>query len=401
MEIAFISSNKLRIELEKTQGKFTAEIIAIFIKKQEHYIATMLVGNNLALVIYGLTFAKILEPFLLLYINSAIGILILQTVISTLLILVTAEFLPKNLFMINPNRALNIFAIPIYTFYILFFPVTILSITLSNILLKNVLKIKLQHKDMQRKVVFGKIDLSHFVSQGNLFQANKEDIKHEIKFFQNALDFSKVKLRECIVPRTELYAIEINKSIEELRQKFIEAGYSKVLIYKESIDNIIGYVHSSELFKNPNDIQSCLTKISIVPETMPANKLLSMFINEHRSIAVVVDEFGGTAGIVSIEDIMEEIFGEIEDEHDSIELAERKKSENEYLFSGRLEIDYVNEKYNLKIPTSDDYETIAGFILYHHNSIPQQNESITIKGYNFNIVRASKTRIVLVNMKIL
>ena len=401
MEIAFISSNKFKIELEKKQGLYSSRIISIFTKHPAQYIATMLVGNNIALVIYGIVMAIILEPAISKFTSSEITILIIQTIVATIIILITAEFLPKTLFMINPNIALNIFAVPVLFFFILFYPIVKITIILSNTLLKNFLKVKINTISQQGNIAFGKVDLSNLLEENQNNKNKTSEIAHDIKIFQNALDFSKVKLRECMVPRTEITALDINDSIENLKQKFIETGFSKILIYKDSIDNIIGYVHSSELFKNPESIKSMLLELSIVPETMPANKLLTSFIDENKSIAIIVDEFGGTSGMVTIEDIIEEIFGEIEDEHDTSDLEEKQISENEFIFSGRMEIDFINEKYKLKIPESDEYETIAGFILHHHESIPNQNEYIIVNSFNFKILKLSKTRIELVLLKVI
>ncbi|MBN1251081.1 MAG: HlyC/CorC family transporter [Bacteroidales bacterium] len=398
MEIAFVSSNKLRIELDKKQGTFPSGIIAVFIKNPGQYISTMLVGNNIALVIYGILMAFELTPFLNYITSSETAILILQTIISTFIILVTAEFLPKTIFRINPNKVLNFFAVPLVFFYYLLFPVTKLTVIFSAFIMKVFFKVEINKT--QEQIVFGKIDLDHIIDQSK--QENRQDteIEHDIKLFQNALDFSKIKLRECIVPRNELLAIEINESIEKLKQKFIETGYSKILIFEETIDNIIGYVQSSDLFQKPENINSMLKELLIVPETMPAHKLLNSFMKEHKSIALVVDEFGGTSGIVTIEDIMEEIFGEIEDEHDSIELIDEQINEHEFIFSGRIEIDYINEKYNLSIPESDDYETIAGFILTNHEEIPIEKDVIIIDKFEFEILNVDTPKIELLKLKV-
>ncbi len=401
MEIAFISSNKFKIELEKKRGLYSSRIISIFTKHPAQYIATMLVGNNIALVIYGIVMAIILEPAISKFTSSEITILLIQTIVATIIILITAEFLPKTLFMINPNIALNIFAVPVLFFFILFYPIVKITIVLSNTLLKNLLKVKINTISQQGNIAFGKVDLSNLLEENQNNKNETGEIDHDIKIFRNALDFSKVKLRECMVPRTEITALDINDSIENLKQKFIETGFSKILIYKDSIDNIIGYVHSSELFKNPESIKSMLLELSIVPETMPANKLLTSFIDENKSIAIIVDEFGGTSGMVTIEDIIEEIFGEIEDEHDTSDLEEKQISENEFIFSGRMEIDFINEKYKLNIPESDEYETLAGFILHHHENIPNQNENIIVNSFNFKILKLSKIRIELVLLKVL
>lgn len=391
MEIAFVAANKLRMELDRSKNTVSAKIISIFSKYPGHYISTMLVGNNIALVIYGIVMAKILEPYLEIWIDSESIILTIQTLISTLLILVTAEFIPKTLFRINPNLALNLFALPVMFFYIIFYPITSVTILLSKNIISKLFNTRISEDE--EKQVFGRIDLDHLVQEGQETQTILEEDLHDIKIFRNALDFSKVKLRECFIPRNEIEAMEIGNEIEKLAQKFIETGYSRILIYKDSIDNIIGYVHSSVLFKNPQSIKAALSSIIFVPETMAAHKLLNLFTKEQKGIAVVVDEFGGTSGMVTIEDIMEEIFGEIEDEHDSIDLEEKKISDKEYFFSGRLEIDYLNDKYDLNLPESDNFETLNGFILYNHKSIPKYNETIQIEQFRIKIVEVSSTRI--------
>jgi magnesium and cobalt exporter, CNNM family len=399
MEIAFVSANKLRIELDKKQGFYGSGIISIFSKNPTQYIATMLIGNNIALVIYGLVMAIVLEPYIAIYVLSEGWILFFQTVISTIIILLTAEFLPKTIFQINPNFVLNVFSVPVFFFYILFYIIAKPTVLLSNFFLKSVLKTKIS--DSKKQFVFGKIDLNDLINTTNDNQDAQQEVDHEIKIFQNALDFSKVKLRECIVPRTEISAVEINDNLDTLKANFIETGYSKILVYKDTIDNIIGYASSLDLFKKPEDIKSMIHSLIIVPESMPANKLLEQFIQERKSIAIVVDEFGGTSGMVTIEDIIEEIFGEIEDEHDTIDLIDKVLKENEYLLSGRLEIDYLNEKYNNIFPEKEEYETVAGFILFHHGNIPKINEIITIENLQFSINKVSKTRIELVKLKVL
>ncbi|MCK5463615.1 MAG: HlyC/CorC family transporter [Bacteroidales bacterium] len=396
MEIAFFSSNKLRLELDIKQGHLTSRVISIFTSRPGDYIATMLVGNNIALVIYGILMAILLEPFISQFTHSESTILIIQTIISTLIILFTAEFLPKTLFRLSPNTALRVFAIPVLVFYILLYPVTKLTIAISGFILHNFLRVPRNKKAYPD--AFGKIDLDNLVNEGNSEHDEQDEPEQEIKLFQNALDFSNVKLRDCMVPRTEIVAFDESVSIEELRSKFIETGLSKILIYKESTDNIIGYINSKELFKNPSDLPSMIMSLPIVPETMPANKLLQSFIKDHKSISVVVDEFGGTSGIVTMEDILEEIIGEIEDEHDTSELTEEKLNEQEYIFSARHEIDYLNEKYRLNIPESDDYETLAGLILVHYENIPKINDRIRIKGFVIRILDVSETRIELIHL---
>ncbi len=397
MEIAFVSANKLRLELDKQSEPFHSRTLKMVTRNAGNYIATMLVGNNIALVIYGIAFAALLEPVFQIYIQNESIILLLQTIISTLIILVFAEFLPKTLFRIIPNSLLNIFSIPLAFFYILFYPITRFAVGITNILLKRILKTDINKNS--KNPVFSRIDLDEFVNATDTSGLEKkENIKTELKLFKNALDFSKVKLREIMVPRTEIEMLEISSSISELRQKFVETGYSRILFYEENIDNIVGYIHSSVIFQNPQSIKPYLKNVLIVPETMPANKLLSTFIQEHRSIAIVVDEFGGTSGMVTSEDILEEIFGEIEDEHDTRDIIEKKISDTEFLFSGRAEIDLINEKYFLNLPETDEFETLAGLILHHHESIPKINSVIKIGKFRLKILKATNTKIELVKL---
>ena len=399
MEIAFVSSNKLKIELDKKQKGVFSNILNIFTNKPGEYIATMLVGNNISLVIYGIVMAIVLQPAIELITTNNGLILLIQTVISTIIILFTAEYLPKTLFRSSPNKALKVFSIPVFILYILLYPITKITIVFSNFLLKSLLKVDTSND--QNKLVFGKADINDLVDKLNFFDNKEEEIDNDIKLFQNALDFSDVKIRECIVPRTEVTAVDINgTSVKEVEQIFIETGFSKILIFKENIDNIIGYIHNSDLFTNPTDIKSIVRKIIIVPETMSANKLLSDFSKDSRSLAVVVDEFGGTSGIVTLEDRMEEIFGEIEDEHDNLGYTETVISDTEYVFSGRLEIDYINDKYNIDLPVSSEYETLAGYILLKHESIPKLNDIIKLDKFSIQIIEVSNTRINLVNIKI-
>ena len=399
MEIAYISSNKLKIELHRKEGSFNSKIISFLSRYPGQYIVTMLIGNNIALVIYGIFMAILLEPLIHTLTEHDANILILQTIISTLIILFTAEFLPKTLFRINPNSFLIIFAIPVLLFFVIFYPVSKLTIYISNFILGTFFKVKIHEK--QENIVFGKVDIDNLMSDKRAEQKIKKNNDLDFRIFQNALDFSDVKLRECIVPRTEIIAVKNDSEIEDLQQKFIETGLSKILVFKESIDQIIGYVHMKDLFNNPDNIESNIIDVSIVPETMPANKLLEMFVKEKKNIAVVVDEFGGTSGIVTIEDILEEIFGEIEDEHDTSKLTEQKINEHEYIFSGRLEVDYLNEKYNFNLPKHDEYETLAGLILHFYESIPKPKERIIIKLFEFRVLKVSETRIELLNLKVL
>ncbi|HNX54513.1 MAG TPA: hemolysin family protein [Prolixibacteraceae bacterium] len=401
MEIAFISANRLRLELDKKHNVIFSNLISLYTQYPGQFIATMLVGNNLALVIYGIAFANLLDPFLQQYIQSELLILLLQTIISTTIILATAEYLPKALFRINPNRILKVFTVPIAFFYFLFYPITKISISISKFVLKVFLNEKIDKVD--EKVVFSRIDLDHFVSEqeSNVAPKDSDEVDNEVKLFKNALDFSSVKLREVMVPRTEIVALDIDSTMEELHQKFIETGYSRILFYSENIDNIIGYVHQSVIFTKPTSIKENLRKVIIAPETMSASKLLSKFFQERLSIAIVVDEFGGTSGMVTSEDILEEIFGEIEDEHDTVDLVMKKISDNEFVLSGRLELDELNENFNLNFPENENFETLAGFILSHYESIPKINTIINIEHLQFKILKATNTKIELVNLKVL
>jgi CBS domain containing-hemolysin-like protein len=399
MEIAFVSSNKLRIELDRKQGVFGSEILKIFTKNPGQYIATMLIGNNIALVVYGLVFSSLLGPKLLVYFESDLLVLILNTLISTAIILFVAEFLPKTIFIISPNFFLKFLSIPTLIFFFLFYPISKFTLAASNLFIRVVFRIK-RGSEKQENLVFSKVDLDHFVNISKQSQEESEPDYHNIRIFQNALDFSNVKLRECMIPRTEIEAVDSMSKIEELREKFIETRLSRILIYQNSIDNIIGYFELKDIFKNPSDIKSSIRKLAIVPETMPANKLLKLFVEEKKNIALVVDEFGGTSGMVTIEDVLEEIVGDIEDEHDINDLTEKVVGYNEYILSGRIEIDYLNEKYHLKLPEEDDYETLAGMIMFFHGSIPGNNDVIRIGKLVIKVLKATTTRLELVNLKI-
>ncbi|MBE7441704.1 MAG: HlyC/CorC family transporter [Flavobacteriales bacterium] len=394
MEIAFISANRLKIELEKKQGDFSAKILSGFIQKPASFIGAMLIGNNIALVIYSMAMAMLLEPFILVYTSSEGVLLLVQTLISTIIVLFFAEFLPKALLRINPNFALKFAAIPLKVIYLILFPLTYVTTLLSNGILK------LFRVDVsQSNLAFSKIDLEHFVLDIQERQEKGEEIEHEIQIFKNALDFTDVKARECMIHRTEIIAMDIEDSIDELKEKFIETELSKILIYRGSIDNIIGYVHSLELFKKPESIKSILLPVSIVPESMPASEILKQFINQRRSMAVVVDEFGGTSGVITTEDIIEEIFGEIEDEHDVEELIELQVDDDTFLFSAKTEIDYINDKYKLNLPESEEYETLGGLIFYKHESIPEKDEVITISNYRFKIEEVCNNKIELIRVQ--
>ena len=397
MEIAFMASNKLRIEIDKSNKGITQKLIDLFVSNSGMYITTILVGNNVVMVIYGIFMSDYLDPRL-----EGIGIslglrMILVTFISTLVMLVTGEFFPKAVFRLRPNAFLRVFAIPVFLFYILFFPISYFSVWFGGLLLRIFTGRKLTHKEENR--AFGKIDLNNLIEEGEAGGEENED-EHDIKLFRNALDFSEVKLRECIVPRPDIVALSIDSSLDELRELFVKTGLSRILIYRDSIDNVIGYVHSSALFHHPETVKKAVSKILIVPETMSALRLLNLFTKEQKSVAVVVDEFGVTAGMVTIEDIMEEIFGEIEDEHDRLNLKEEQVAPDEYIFSGRLEVDYLNEKYDLNLPENEEYETLAGLILYYNEDIPEEGERILIGDISFEIVRVKSARIEEVRVKI-
>lgn len=396
MEIAFISSNKLRIEIDKKGGSYGSKLVSAFSKKPGQFIVTMLIGNNIALVIYGLFISDPLETLFNGIINADFPLLLIQTIISTFIILLVAEFLPKAFFRKSPNFFLKSLSLPTAFFYGLFYPFTKLIVLLSNGLLRLFFGVKADED--HSNTVFSKVDLDELVGDVNE-EVNDTDLEeHDIKIFQKALDLSNVKLRACMVPRTEIAALSINSSLNELKQLFIDTGYSNILIYEESIDNITGYFRLRELFRSPADIRSGIRKIPIVPESMPANKLLKLFVDNNKKLALVVDEFGGTSGIVTIEDVLEEIVGEIEDEHDNTEFIEKKLSEKEFLFSGRLEIDYVNEEYGLSLPEADDYETLAGLVFSIQGSIPKINESIEIGDYIIKSIKVSDTRLELLSL---
>lgn len=396
MEIAFVSTNRLLLELEKKKETFSSSILRIFFDNPGQFIATMLVGNNIALVIYSINMALVIEPFIQMYIiTNEWGVLFIQTIFSTLIILVTAEFLPKTIFRLNANVSLNIMAVPLLVCYVLLFPLAAFATYLSRKILG---LFNVPINDDEKQTVFGKIDLDLFVQESMLDIRSTDIPEHDVKIFQNALDFSNVRLRNCIIPRTEIVAVDSDTTIEEVTRRFVESGFSKILVFKDNIDHIVGFIQSSELFKNPTDIHAIINPLPIVPETMPASKLMSVFMQDKKSIAVVVDEFGGTSGIVTLEDIFEEIFGEIEDEHDTKGHVADKVRENEYILAGRVEIDQVNESFNLELPVSEEYETLAGLLLYYHKNIPKINDEIIIDNLTFKILKVTQTRIELVRL---
>ncbi|WP_298516952.1 hemolysin family protein [uncultured Kordia sp.] len=402
MEIAYVSANKIHIELEKKQEGILAKILRRLTHKPSKFIATMLVGNNIALVIYGFFMGDLLvewvheTPWLNQYITVEYELLF-QTIVSTLVILVTAEFLPKVFFQVYANNLLKFLAIPAYIFYQLFWLISEFVMWISNVVLKQFFKTEGDEVQLE----FSKVELGDYISEQMEAGHHDEDIDSEIQIFQNALEFSAVKTREVMIPRTEIVAIELRETTQNLAKLFSETGYSKVLVYKNTIDDIIGYVHSFELFKRPKTIRSIVLPVVFVPEAMLANDVLDVLTKKRKSIAVVLDEYGGTSGIVTVEDIVEELFGEIEDEHDSTELLEKRLGEYEYMFSARLEVDYINETYKLNLPESENYETLGGLIVSETEEIPQQDEIIIINNLKFTIVEVSNTKIDTIQLQIL
>ncbi|MBU2995472.1 hemolysin family protein [Cellulophaga baltica] len=406
MEIAFISANKIHIEIEKKQDGFLAKILTRLTKKPSKFIATMLIGNNIALVVYGLYMGDLLMDWFSAFQFSENQIvkyllvdfnLLSQTVISTLVILLTAEFLPKVLFQIYSNVLLKVLAFPAYIFYILFSFISEFVIKISDVILK--VFFKTDGDEVQ--LAFSKIELGDYITEQMETVEEEDEIDSEIQIFQNALEFSAVKARDVMVPRTEIEAVEIQENPKNLTKRFSETGYSKILIYKETIDDIIGYVHSYELFKKPKTINSILMPVEFVPETMLINDILGSLTKKRKSIAVVLDEYGGTSGIMTVEDIVEELVGEIEDEHDTTDLIEEQISEKIYKFSARLEVDHLNENYKLELPESDEYGTLGGLIVHETTEIPEQNSQIQIQNFLFTIIEVSNTKIDLVSLEVL
>lgn len=398
MEIAFVSVDKLRFEMNR-KGGVSSRILSLFFRNPNDFISTMLVGNNIALVIYGILMAQIIGDNLLAgWITNHFVMVLVQTVISTLIILVTGEFLPKTLFKINPNLALNVCAVPLFICYVVLYPISKFSSGVSYLFLR-LFGMKV-NKEASAKA-FGKVDLDYFVQSSIDNAESEETLDTEVKIFQNALDFSAVKIRDCIVPRTEVVAVALDTSLEELKGRFVESGISKIIVYDGNIDNVVGYIHSSEMFRSPKDWRDHVKEVPIVPETMAAHKLMKLFMQQKKAIAVVVDEFGGTSGIVSLEDLVEEIFGDIEDEHDNTSYICKQIGEHEYVLSARLEIEKVNETFNLELPESDDYLTVGGLILNQYQSFPKLHELVSVGKYQFKIIKVTATKIELVRLKVM
>jgi len=396
MEIAFVSSNRLLVEMEKEKNGLAQKCLTVFYNNPNGFVSTMLVGNNIVLVVYGILFAQLFDATLFHSYEPATRV-ILDTILSTLIVLFTGEFLPKTLFKSNPNRLLTFFAPLAYIFFIVLWPISRFTTFIARVLLR-LLGVKIDEKENDG--TFTKVDLDYLVQSSIDNAENEDDIEDEVKIFQNALDFQDTKVRDCMVPRTEINAIEEHCSLEELQLMFIESGNSKIIVYEGDIDHIKGYIHSSEMFRSPKNWRDHIRRMPFVPETMAAQKLMQVFLQQKKSLGVVVDEFGGTSGIVSLEDIVEEIFGDIEDEHDNLKYVAKQTSDNEYVLSARLEIDKVNEMFDLELPESDDYMTIGGLILHVYQSFPKLNEIITIGQYEFKIIKSTMTKIELVKLKV-
>ena len=391
-EIAYVSSNKVHVEILKKQEGVIANVLTKLTRKPSKLLATMLVGNNVALVVYGFEMGKVMTVLLPPFFQNVLW----HTIISTLIILITAEFMPKVFFQIYANQLLKVFAIPAYFFYLLFYPFSSFVMWISDFVLRVFFKTKGDYVPLS----FSKVELVDYISEQMENAPKKEEVDSEVQMFQNALEFSGVKAREIMIPRTEIVAVELNESIENLIATFVSSGFSKILIYNENIDDILGYVHSFDMFKKPKNIKEVLIPIVNIPETIQINEVLNILTRKRKSMAVVLDEYGGTSGIVTLEDIVEELFGEIEDEHDKDKFIEEQISDTEYLFSARLEVEYLNETYHLDIPESEEYETLGGFIVLHNEGIPTQGEVIEISPFTFTIEACSQTKIETVRLTV-
>lgn len=404
MEIAFISANKVFLEIEKKQDGIVAKILQRITQKPSKFIATMLIGNNIALVVYGFFMGDLIIQYLETYINSTNqvayffaveGRLLTQTVISTLVILFTAEFFPKVFFRIYANNLVKFFAIPAYIFYLLFSFISSFVMWISDFILNKFFKVKGDTIQLS----FSKVELGNYINE-QMEVGNNEEVDSEIQIFQNALEFGEIKAREVMIPRSEMVAVAIEEEIDNVIKLFTETGLSKILVFKESKDNIVGYVHSFEMFKNPTNIKDILLPVIFIPETATAKDVLNMLTKKRMSIAVVIDEYGGTSGMMTIEDIVEELFGEIEDEHDPVLLHEEQLAEDLFIFSARLEVDYLNETYKLNIPRSENYETLGGFVVYHAEDILEEKDEIVIGNFHITIIEATNTKIDLLEFRI-
>ncbi|MBL4746895.1 MAG: HlyC/CorC family transporter [Flavobacteriaceae bacterium] len=397
MEIAFVSANKLQIEIEKKKEGAIASILEKLTRKSSKFITTMLVGNNIALVIYSFFMGEFIISFSVFSEFNPFSVLLIQTLISTLVILITAEFLPKAIFRIYANETLRIFAVPAYFFYLLFFYISDFITLISDFVLKMFFKTNPENDTKE----FSKAELGNYINEQLENTSERSQVDSEIQIFQNALEFHNVKAREIMIPRTEIIAVESTDTLEFLKQQFIDTGYSKILVYKSSLDDIIGYVHAFELFKNPKNMRSILLPVEFIPESMFISDVINLLTKRKKSMAVVLDEYGGTSGIVTVEDIVEELFGEIVDEHDTITLREEVLSTTEYNFSARLEIDYLNDAYGLKLPENDAYETLGGLIVYHNEAIPSIGDKVITEGFYFEMLQVDSSKILEVYLRVL
>lgn len=398
MEIAFVSSNRMLAQMDKEKMGISKRFLSLFFNNPNSFVSTMLVGNNIVLVVYGILIARLFDQTIFAGMEAAFTVPA-DTVLSTLIILFIGEFLPKTLFQSNPNRLMRLFAFPAYLFYLILWPISRFATFLSGLILR-LFRVHIPKDAISGG--FSKVDLDYLIQSSIDNARGNEEIENEVKIFHNALDFPDTKVRDCMVPRTEINSVDMNTcSLEELKQKFIESGNSKIIVYKDDIDHIQGYIHSSELFKNPSSWQDGIRTMPFVPETMPAQKLMQILLQQKKSLGVVVDEFGGTSGIVSLEDIVEEIFGEIEDEHDSLKYVAKQTGDHEYLLSARLEIDKVNEMFNLDLPESEDYMTLGGLILNAYRSFPKLNEVVKIEKFQFKIIKNAAAKIELVQLTVL
>lgn len=398
MEIAFVSSNRMLAQMDKEKMGISKRFLSLFFNNPNSFVSTMLVGNNIVLVVYGILIARLFDQTIFAGMDAAFTVPA-DTVLSTLIILFTGEFLPKTLFQSNPNRLMRVFAFPAYLFYVILWPISRFATFLSGLILR-LFRVRIPKDAISGG--FSKVDLDYLIQSSIDNARSNEEIENEVKIFHNALDFPDTKVRDCMVPRTEINSVDINTcTLDELRQKFIESGNSKIIVYTDDIDHIKGYIHSSELFKNPSSWKDGIRSMPFVPETMPAQKLMQILLQQKKSLGVVVDEFGGTSGIVSLEDIVEEIFGEIEDEHDSLKYVAKQTNEDEYLLSARLEIDKVNEMFSLDLPESEEYMTLGGLILNAYRSFPKLNEIVKIGKFEFKIIKIATAKIELVQLKVL
>lgn len=397
MEIAFVSSNRMLAEMDKEKNGLSQRLIRFFYRHPNGFVSTMLVGNNIVLVIYGILFARIFDSTVFSGVDVGWRVT-LDTILSTLIMLFTGEFLPKTFFKSSPNKLLSFFAPAAALFYVVLWPISKISTFLSRVMLRLV-GIRIDREVSEKS--FTKVDLDYLLQSSIDSTPKGDEVDDEVKIFQNALDFPDTKVRDCMIPRTEINAVDMDDcSVDELKQKFIESGNSKIVVYKGDIDHVVGYIHSSEMFRKPKRWQDSIRKMPFVPETMAAQKLMRIFLQQKKSLGVVVDEFGGTSGLVSLEDIVEEIFGDIQDEHDNDNLVAKKLDDNNYVFSGRMEIDTANDRFGLDLPESDEYMTISGLILHEYQSFPKLNEVINVGRYSFKILKSTATKIELVKLTV-